>query len=109
MGLSLPKFNLIFFKKCLDKWVHFTDYFVGNTKAVLSVGFRIGKSVDFPVSLYSEDVRKLSQPTNKVLAIFAKPYQQQGYIECTYLSKGQEVHKLPLSEEVMKLIQMLPS
>ena len=23
MGLSLPKFNLIFFKKCLDKWVHF--------------------------------------------------------------------------------------
>lgn len=85
------------------------DYFVGNTKAVLSVGFRIGKSIDFPVSLYSEDVRKLSQPTNKVLAIFAKPYQQQGYIECTYLSKGQEVHKLPLSEEVMKLIQMLPS
>ena len=24
MGLSLPKSNLIFFKKCLDKWVHFT-------------------------------------------------------------------------------------
>ncbi len=23
MGLSLPKSNLIFFKKCLDKWVHF--------------------------------------------------------------------------------------
>ena len=24
MGLSLPKSNLIFKKKCLDKWVHFT-------------------------------------------------------------------------------------
>lgn len=24
MGLSLPKSNLIFLKKCLDKWVHFT-------------------------------------------------------------------------------------
>ena len=26
MGLSLPKSNLIFLKKCLDKWVHFTIY-----------------------------------------------------------------------------------
>ena len=82
------------------------DYFVGNTKAILSVGFRMGKSVDFPVSLYNEDVRKLSQPTNKVLAIFVKDYHQQSYKECTYLSKGQEIHKLPLSEETKKLIQM---
>lgn len=69
------------------------DYFIGNTKAVLSVGFRIGKSVDFPVSLYSEDVRKLSQPTNKVLAIFVKDYQQPNYTECTYLSRGQKIDK----------------
>ena len=26
MGLSLPKSNLIFLKKCLDKWVHFILY-----------------------------------------------------------------------------------
>lgn len=39
------------------------DYFVGNTKAVLSVGFRTGKSVDFPVSLYNEDEKNyLSRP-----------------------------------------------
>lgn len=82
------------------------DYFVGNTKAVLSVGFRAGKSVDFPVTLYNEDVRKLSQPTNKVLAIFVKDYQQQSYRECTYLSKGQEIHKLPLSADMKKLIQV---
>jgi len=31
------------------------DYFVGNTKAVLSVGFRFGKTVDFPVTLYTGD------------------------------------------------------
>lgn len=82
------------------------DYFVGNTKAFLSVGFRTGKSVDFPVSLYNEDVRKLSQPTNKVLAIFVKDYHQQSYKECTYLSKGQVIHKLPLIEEMKKLIQV---
>ena len=82
------------------------DYFVGNTKAVLSVGFRYGKKVDFPVSLYKEDVRKLSQPTNKVLAIFARNYKQHNYTECTYLSKGQEISKLPISKEVKSLIQI---
>lgn len=82
------------------------DYFVGNTKAVLSVGFRTGKCVDFPVSLYNEDVRKLSQPTNKILAIFVKDYHQQNYKDCTYLSKGQAIHKLPISKETKKLIQV---
>ena len=82
------------------------DYFVGNTKAVLSVGFRTGKSVDFPVTLYSEDIRKLSHPTSKVLAIFVKDYRQTNYKDCTYLSKGQEIHKLPISEELKRLIQI---
>ena len=82
------------------------DYFVGNTKAVLSVGFRYGKKFDFPVSLYREDVRKLSHPTNKVLAIFVKSFKQKTYTECTYLSKGQEIHKLPVSNEVKKLLGM---
>lgn len=82
------------------------DYFVGNTKAVLSVGFRYGKNIDFPVTLYKEDVRKLSQPTNKVLAIFAKDYQQQSYCECTYLSKGQEITKLSIPEDIKESIQI---
>jgi len=80
------------------------DYFVGNTKAVLGVGFRTGKSVDFPVTLYQEDIRKLSQPTNKVLAIFVKEYREQCYKKCSYLSKGQEIHKLPVSENIKKMI-----
>ena len=82
------------------------DYFVGNTKAVLSVGFRYGKKVDFPVTLYKEDVRKLSQPTNKVLAIFARDYNEKYYRKCTYLSKGQEIDKLPISHEIKALIQV---
>lgn len=81
------------------------DYFVGNARAVLSVGFRIGKNVDFPVTLYNEDVRRLSHPTNKVLAIFIKDYRQQSYTECTYLSKGQEIDKLPIPENVKELIK----
>lgn len=64
------------------------DYFVGDTKAVLSVGFKNGTNIDFPVTLYNEDVRKLSQPTNKVLAIYTKYYNEQSYNTCTYLAKN---------------------
>lgn len=79
------------------------DYFIGNTKAVVSVGFRTGKSVDFPVTLYNEDIRKLTQPTCKVLAIFRKEYNEKYYMKCIYLSKGQDIHKLLVSEDVEKL------
>ena len=58
------------------------------------------------ITLYSEDVRKLAQPTNKVLAIFVKNYKQINYKECTYLTKGQEIHKLSIPDEVKELIQM---
>lgn len=76
------------------------DYFIGNTRAILSVGFRYGKNFDFPVTLFREDVRKLSQPTNKVLAIFAKNHKKEKYTECTYLSKGQEIDKLKVVDKI---------
>lgn len=69
------------------------DYFVGDTRAVLSVGFRHGKASDIPVTLYNKNVKILSNPTCKVLAIFAKPYYSDYYEECTYLSKGYEIDK----------------
>ena len=80
------------------------DYFVGNTKAVLSVGFRFGKTVDYPVTLYNGDVRKMISPVCKVLAIFSKAYNDEKYTECTYLSKGQHVDKLKLDKTSKALI-----
>lgn len=82
------------------------DYFVGNTKAVLSVGFRTGKSVDFPVTLYNEGIKKLVHPANKVIAIFVKNYKHQYYEECTYLSKGHEIHKPPISKHLQSVLQV---
>lgn len=72
-----------------------TDYFVGDTRAVISVGFRGGKTADVPVTLYREDIKKLSHPTCKVLAIFNKEYNMEYYNMCTYLSKGYTIDKLP--------------
>ena len=77
-----------------------SDYFVGDTKAVLSVGFRFGKTVDMPVTLYKENVKKLIKPVCKVLAIFKKPYNQQSYTECTYCSKGINLSELSLPDKV---------
>ena len=69
------------------------DDFVGDTKAVLSVGFQHGKASNIPVTLYNENVKILSNPTCKVLAIFSKSYFSDYYEECTYLSKGCEIDK----------------
>lgn len=80
------------------------DYFVGNTRGTFSVGFLAGKTVDFPVTLYREDVRRLSNPKNKVIAIFVKDFHRSIYQQCTYLAKGQELQKLPLPKDVEELI-----
>lgn len=71
-----------------------SDYFVGDTKAVLSVGFRYGKTVDMPVTLYNENVKKLIKPVCKVLAIFKKSYFLEYYSVPTYISKGLDVSSL---------------
>ena len=70
------------------------DYFVGNTKVVISVGFKYGKGVDYPVTLYKEDVRKLIHPTKRVLAILVKKYDENKYETTTYKVKGYNVSDL---------------
>lgn len=93
----LPYLSELFYNNCMiGSFINSgifvrADYFVGNTKAVLSVGFRLGKKIDNPVTLYNEDVKKLTQPTHKVLGIFSKRYDEAEYKNCTYLSKGQNV------------------
>jgi len=77
------------------------DYFVGNTRAILSVGFRNGNLADFPVTLYNEDVRRLVHPTCKVLAIFKKKCGDNVYKECTYLAKEQEIENLKIPSYVI--------
>lgn len=71
---------------------------------MLSVGFRFGKTVAYPVTLYNGDVREMINPVCKVLAIFSKPYNSEIYAECTYLSAGQKIDKLKLDERHRKLV-----
>ena len=82
------------------------DYFVGDTKLILSVGFRHGNSIDIPVTLYSGDVRKLTKPTNKVLAIYRRTYPKKKYKETTYISNGFSLEKAKLPVEVIDMLEI---
>lgn len=50
------------------------DYFIGRTRAMISVGFRYKHPYDVPVSLYCEDIRKLSEKAVRILAVWEKNY-----------------------------------
>ena len=105
----LPYLHGLFYHNCMignfiNSGIYIkADYFVGDTKAVLSVGFRYGKKIDMPVTLYNENVKTLSRPVYKVLAIFVKEYNEGVYAICTYLSKGQEIEKLRLPDEIVDI------
>ncbi len=97
----LPYLSQLLFNNCMigdfinsGVWIQ-ADYFVGDTRAVISVGFQQKGELDIPVTLYYEDIKKLSAPTCKALAIFAKMHDEEIYSNCTYLSKGQNISKFP--------------
>ncbi len=60
------------------------DYAVGNTAGSYSVAFCNGKGYDYPVSLYNEDVRKLTVDTTKVLAVWKRHFGEKTFSENTY-------------------------
>ncbi|MBQ8278232.1 MAG: hypothetical protein IJZ23_00145 [Roseburia sp.] len=78
-------------------------YQEGSQIKTSCVGFRYGKKADMPVTLYNENVKTLSRPVYKVLAIFAKEYNESMYRTCTYLVKEQELEKLRLPEKVAQI------
>lgn len=108
----LPYLHELFFHNCMignfiNSGIYIkADYFVGDTKAVLSVGVRYGKKVDMPVTLYNENVKTLSKPVYKVLAIFAKNYNESKYDACTYLSKGQQLDKMRILDETVDILEI---
>ena len=56
------------------------------------------------VGYMHENVKALSRPVYKVLAIFSKDYNESVYRTCTYLSKGQQLDKLRIPNDVVKVV-----
>lgn len=64
------------------------DYLIGGTSARIAVAFRYGKTFDFPVSLYCEDVRNLTNNSMKVLAVWRRAFGEKVFSENTYCAKN---------------------
>jgi len=61
MGLSLPKSNLIFLKKCLDKWVHFKELSIdletySDVDIKKSGVYRYAESDNFEILLFAVSI-----------------------------------------------------
>lgn len=92
----LPYLSKLFFNHCsigdfINNGVQIrADYFIGNTKNILSVGFRKDKKTiyDYPVTLYNQSIKQLTEPVLKVEAIFRKEKDDEYFSEYTYCNKN---------------------
>lgn len=70
------------------------DYFIGKTAHRMAVAFRSGKHCDIPVSLYCEDVRRLTNDCKRILAVWRTDKGSANFTENTYCAKGVDVQAL---------------
>lgn len=107
----LPYLHELFYNHCmigisLNGGVYIkSDYFVGNTKAYISVGFKNNSNIDIPITLYNESVKKLTKPTYKVVGIFSKMYYENKFNICTY-SSDLDMSQLP--NDIQDMIDIKP-
>lgn len=75
----LPLMPDIFFNRCWlgpsinnDIYIN-ADYYIGDTRCVLSIGLRYGTIMDVPVTLKKQSIREVVTKESKIYAIAAKP------------------------------------
>lgn len=99
---ALPYLDKLFFNHCsvgdyLNSGVLLkADYFIGNSQNVLSVGFRKNEKVkyDYPVTLYNQPIKQLTEPTHKVEIILRKNKGDDFFSEYTYCNKNFDLNTL---------------
>ncbi len=96
----LPYLSGLFFNHCLignflkSGILLQSDYFLGNSKNVLSVGFLSRKTYDIPRTLLNQGIKELTNPTLKVEAILRKNKADDYYSEYTYCNKSFDISLL---------------
>lgn len=76
------------------------DYLMGDMKRIVSLGFKQNNEFDVPQSLLSEDVKKLTQKSHKVIAIWIKNVNETSYQDLGYIAKGIIWKELKVSVEI---------
>ncbi len=69
------------------------DYYAGDTKCILSVGFRNGKE-DFPVSLKRQSVKQVVKKENRVYAVYSQKIGAGKQWDCVYTDKTLSIDKI---------------
>ena len=70
------------------------DYFVGDSRGSMCLGFKRVKNTSVPSTLYQGTIREVSESTFKILAVFAKDYKSNVYEECVYIANNQNVDSI---------------
>lgn len=86
-----------------------TDYLVGDTKKILSMGFSFDVTlenkfidkIDFPNTLLAEDIKQVTTKSNQILAVIYKFKEQLQYSTVTFLAKGIELKSLRIPKEIL--------
>lgn len=72
----------------------YADYFVGDSRGIMCLGFKRAKNTSFPSTLYQGPIREVSNAAFKVLAVFSKHYKNREYEECIYIAHGQDADSI---------------
>ena len=82
------------------------DSFIGNTRWTLSLGIRKCGNENNPVTLLRKDVREMTSPKYKVLAIFKRAiprgnnHQSTKYSDITFIKNGINLEQLSLPDQI---------
>lgn len=68
----------------------YADYFVGDSRGSMSLGFKRVKRTSFPSTLYQGSAREVTIKAFKVLAVFTKHYKDGEYADCIYIARDED-------------------
>ena len=82
------------------------DYYAGDTKCILSVGFRYA-SEDYPVSLKRQSIRQVVKKEQKIYAVFSQKIEEPEMWECVYKDESFSLDQItnnPIFLELNKIL-----
>lgn len=82
------------------------DYYVGDTKCIMSLGIRTGKE-DFPVSLKKQSIKEVVKKENNVLAVYSRKISDRHNCSCCYRHKDFLLGNLKDDDIIIEIIGKL--
>lgn len=83
------------------------DYIIGGENSCIGISKNIGNDRYYPRSCLKENIKKITEYTSQVLAIFQKPLKATGvYSKIRYVAKGVNLRSITFPDEIQKLLSL---